>query len=90
MTSILIVANQKIAPLALRAAKQAISRAEDLALEIGASCIHALSANPRSLLIVRLGLDFERASYDPLLSSKDRTEALEAFKQKRRPVFKGE
>lgn len=58
------------APLALRAAKQAISRSEDLSLETG--------------------LDFERASYEPLLSTSDRLEALEAFKDKRRPVFKGE
>ncbi|KAF5390614.1 hypothetical protein D9757_002615 [Collybiopsis confluens] len=60
----------KQAPLALRAAKQAISRSEDLALEPG--------------------LDFERASYEILLSTKDRTEALVAFKEKRPPVFKGE
>ncbi|KAE9410121.1 ClpP/crotonase [Gymnopus androsaceus JB14] len=58
------------APLALRAAKQAISRSEDLALEPG--------------------LDFERASYETLLPSQDRLEALAAFKEKRRPVFKGE
>jgi len=58
------------APLALRAAKLAISRASDLPLEPG--------------------LDFERASYEPLLTSKDRTEALQAFKEKRSPVFKGE
>ncbi|PBL02304.1 enoyl-CoA hydratase [Armillaria gallica] len=58
------------APLALRAAKQAISRSEDLSLETG--------------------LDFERASYETLLSTSDRREALEAFKEKRRPVFKGE
>ncbi|KAH7930699.1 ClpP/crotonase [Leucogyrophana mollusca] len=60
----------KSAPLALRAAKQAISRAADLSLESG--------------------LDFERASYEVLLTSKDRVEALEAFKEKRPPVFKGE
>ncbi|KAI0082417.1 ClpP/crotonase [Panus rudis PR-1116 ss-1] len=58
------------APLALKAAKQAISRAPELALESG--------------------LDFERASYEPLLKTKDRVEALEAFKEKRQPVFKGE
>jgi methylglutaconyl-CoA hydratase len=58
------------APLALRAAKQAISRAEDLSLETG--------------------LDFERATYDVLLKSKDRMEALQAFKEKRKPVFLGE
>lgn len=60
----------KGAPLALRAAKQAMSRAMDLPLESG--------------------LDFERASYEVLLGTKDRIEALEAFKQKRAPVFKGE
>jgi len=60
----------KNAPLALRAAKQAISRSEDLPLETG--------------------LDFERASYETLLTSQDRTEALQAFREKRRPNFKGE
>ncbi|KAI6152209.1 ClpP/crotonase-like domain-containing protein [Pisolithus tinctorius] len=60
----------KSAPLALRAAKQAVSRAVDLPLESG--------------------LDFERASYEVLLGTKDRIEALEAFKEKRLPVFKGE
>jgi methylglutaconyl-CoA hydratase len=56
--------------LALRAAKQAISRAPELSLESG--------------------LDFERATYETLLPTKDRLEALEAFKEKRKPVFKGE
>ncbi|KNZ77143.1 Methylglutaconyl-CoA hydratase, mitochondrial [Termitomyces sp. J132] len=60
----------KNAPLALRAAKQAISRSEDLALE--------------------KGLDFERASYETLLPTQDRLEALQAFRAKRNPVFKGE
>ncbi|PCH37616.1 ClpP/crotonase, partial [Wolfiporia cocos MD-104 SS10] len=58
------------APLALRAAKQAISRAPELGLESG--------------------LDFERTAYEPLLKTSDRIEALEAFKEKRAPVFKGE
>jgi len=60
----------KNAPLALRAAKESISRSPDLSLETG--------------------LDFERASYDTLLTTSDRMEALVAFKEKRRPVFKGE
>ncbi|KAJ3533559.1 hypothetical protein NMY22_g7282 [Coprinellus aureogranulatus] len=58
------------APLALRAAKQAISRSDDLALETG--------------------LDFERATYETLLKTQDRLEALAAFKEKRRPNFQGE
>ncbi|KAI0650211.1 ClpP/crotonase [Trametes meyenii] len=58
------------APLALKAAKQAISRVPELGLESG--------------------LDFERASYEPLLHTKDRLEALQAFREKRAPVFKGE
>ena len=57
-------------PLAVRAAKQAVSQAMEFPLEAG--------------------LDFERASYEPLLHSKDRLEALEAFKAKRPPQFKGE
>lgn len=60
----------KNAPLALRAAKQAVSRSADLALEAG--------------------LDFERASYETLLTSLDRMEALQAFREKRKPVFRGE
>jgi methylglutaconyl-CoA hydratase len=36
------------------------------------------------------GLDFERASYEPLLTTKDRNEALNAFKENRPAVFKGE
>lgn len=58
------------APLALRAAKQAISRSDDLALETG--------------------LDFERATYETLLKTQDRLEALSAFKEKRKPMFTGE
>ncbi|KZW03783.1 ClpP/crotonase [Exidia glandulosa HHB12029] len=57
-------------PLALRAAKMAISVAPELTLE--------------------RGLDFERTCYQPLLTSKDRIEALNAFREKRAPVFKGE
>ncbi|KAJ7498716.1 ClpP/crotonase-like domain-containing protein [Mycena latifolia] len=41
-------------------------------------------------LPLETGLDFERAAYNLLIPTQDRLEALEAFKQKRRPVFKGE
>ncbi|KAG8931286.1 hypothetical protein FRC02_002960 [Tulasnella sp. 418] len=57
------------APLALRAAKLAISKAPELSLESG--------------------LTFERACYEPLLSTSDRLEALDAFREKRKPMFKG-
>ncbi|KAG8920300.1 hypothetical protein FRC01_000835 [Tulasnella sp. 417] len=58
------------APLALRAAKMAISKAPELDLDSG--------------------LSFERACYEPLLSTSDRMEALNAFREKRKPIFKGE
>ncbi|KLO19859.1 ClpP/crotonase [Schizopora paradoxa] len=58
------------APLALQAAKRAISKAFELDLESG--------------------LDFERACYQPLLSTRDRVEALKAFKEKRKPIFQGQ
>lgn len=74
-TIIFVVANNVhptciLAPLALRAAKMAVSRADQVPLETG--------------------LDFERACYAPLLRSKDRDEALEAFKEKRKPKFVGQ
>jgi methylglutaconyl-CoA hydratase len=75
------------APLALRSAKLAISRALELSLESGES---SCSFTQYLLREPSLGLDFERAAYEPLLETKDREEALRAFKEKRKPVFKGE
>ena len=57
------------APLALRAAKMAISMGANVELT--------------------RGLDLEWACYEPLLESKDRREALDAFQQKRKPIFVG-
>lgn len=76
------------APLALRSAKLAISRALELSLEPGESRPLTSSLSPSRALFI--GLDFERAAYEPLLQTKDREEALQAFKDKRKPVFKGE
>lgn len=36
------------------------------------------------------GLNFERNQYLKTLSTKDRAEALQAFKEKRKPIFRGE
>lgn len=79
-------ADHFLAPLALQAAKLAISRSGDLALETG----NESPSVEYQYLPLAIGLDFERASYEGLLKSQDRLEALEAFKEKRRPVFKGE
>jgi len=39
---------------------------------------------------VEEGLVHERICYQGLLGTRDRVEALEAFRGKRKPVFKGE
>jgi methylglutaconyl-CoA hydratase len=50
----------------------------------------ALEAIDRALdLPLSLGLELEKVSYDKVLVSEDRREALEAFAAKRKPVFKG-
>lgn len=51
----------------------------------------ALDAIDRaSDLSLEEGLSFERVCYERTLVSKDRTEALRAFAEKRKPVFRGE
>ena len=39
---------------------------------------------------VEEGLAHERSCYRRLLGTRDRTEALEAFSEKRKPMFKGD
>lgn len=57
------------APLAVRQAKQAISRGVGMSLADG--------------------MAFEIEAYNRLVSTEDRVEGVEAFNQKRRPLFKG-
>ncbi|KAG1846798.1 ClpP/crotonase-like domain-containing protein [Suillus subalutaceus] len=77
----------------------AFERAVELAQEITKSGMHPHFPRATSFstaisraadLSLESGLDLERASYEVLLPTKDRLEALEAFKEKRQPVFKGE
>lgn len=50
----------------------------------------ALEAIDRSFdTTLELGLELEKVSYDKVLVSEDRREALAAFTEKRKPVFKG-
>jgi enoyl-CoA hydratase/carnithine racemase len=50
----------------------------------------ALEAIDRALdVTLELGLELEKVSYDRVLVSDDRREALEAFAAKRKPVFQG-
>ncbi len=50
----------------------------------------ALEAIDRSFdTTLELGLELEKVSYDKTLVSEDRLEALEAFAQKRPPIFRG-
>jgi methylglutaconyl-CoA hydratase len=46
--------------------------------------------NQSEILDVESALDFERASYERCLQSKDRNEGLLAFAEKRKPEYKGE
>ncbi|KAG8747426.1 hypothetical protein FRC10_001097 [Ceratobasidium sp. 414] len=73
----------------------ATDRALALADEMSLSAPLALRAAKRALSLapdisLAAGLDLERACYEPLLTTKDRSEALIAFGEKRKPVFKGE
>ena len=56
-------------PISVRAAKEAILRAQDTTLEVG--------------------LDFERKAFYTLFATEDGKEGMNAFLEKRKPVFKG-
>jgi len=56
-------------PIAIRAAKEAILRAQDTTLEVG--------------------LEFERKAFYMLFGTEDGKEGMQAFLEKRKPVFKG-
>ena len=50
----------------------------------------ALESIDRGLDVpLEIGLELEKVSYDRVLASEDRREALEAFAAKRKPIFRG-
>ena len=69
----------------------ALAWAEPLASAAPIAIAAALAAvDAASDLALEDGLSFERTCYERTLVSKDRTEALAAFAQKRKPTFTGE
>merc|ERR1712029_1024718 len=49
-----------------------------------------MAINKGSEVDIASGLAFEEAAYAQVIPTKDRIEALTAFREKRKPVFKGE
>jgi len=73
----------------------AVNGALTLAEQMASSAPLALRQAKRALslapdLELESGLDVEKLCYEALLPTKDRIEALNAFKEKRAPVFRGE
>ncbi|TXT08923.1 hypothetical protein VHUM_02397 [Vanrija humicola] len=72
----------------------AFDAALDLSTQILTSAPLSLRAAKRAIkaapyLDIKDGLKYERAAYEPLLSSEDRNEGLRAFAEKRKPQFQG-
>jgi len=74
---------------------QLMKEAESLAAEIIKNAPLAVTQakyaiNYGSNVDIKTGLAMEAKSYEVIIPTKDRLEALEAFKEKRKPIFKGE
>jgi enoyl-CoA hydratase/carnithine racemase len=77
------------------AREQVLSRATDLAGQIAHNAPIAVAAAKRALnaaldLPLAEGLAFERSQYETIIGTKDRLEGLAAFREKRKPVYRGE
>ncbi|SVE31550.1 uncharacterized protein METZ01_LOCUS484404, partial [marine metagenome] len=71
-----------------------IETAIDLAEEIIANAPKSIIASKRAIkegieVSLKDGLDIERDNYNTTLHTEDRNEALKAFSEKRKPVWKG-
>ncbi|HKB15293.1 MAG TPA: enoyl-CoA hydratase-related protein, partial [Planctomycetota bacterium] len=74
---------------------KALQRAREVASEIAANGPVAVRAAKRAIdggfeLPIEEGLALEGRCYEETIPTKDRLEALAAFREKRKPVFRGE
>jgi enoyl-CoA hydratase/carnithine racemase len=87
--------------LVLGLVNQVLPKSEDFVLEVMSWAEPILNGAPLAIRAalsamrgaasrdLREGLTLERTAYEQCLNSEDRIEALAAFSEKRRPVFKG-
>lgn len=75
-------------------ADQLMNKALELAAEISRNAPLSLKAAKKAInegidTEIEKGLEIEKRWYDTIIESKDRLEGLQAFKEKRRPLFTG-
>ncbi|MFJ5625386.1 enoyl-CoA hydratase [Peribacillus loiseleuriae] len=75
-------------------ADQLMNKALELAAEISRNAPLSLKAAKKAInegidMEIARGLEIEKRWYDTIIESKDRLEGLQAFKEKRRPLFTG-
>jgi enoyl-CoA hydratase/carnithine racemase len=81
----------RIAPKGTSVVDDAIAWIEPIASGAPIAQAAALEAIDRAWAnSLRVGLELEKVSYDKVLVSEDRREALAAFAAKRKPVFQGQ
>jgi enoyl-CoA hydratase len=78
--------------IAAYASATPLAEAEAIAARLAKRAPLALMAAKRALIASETSLAFEaeRAGFEALLDSQDKTEGIRAFHEKRKPVFKGE
>jgi len=80
----------RVTPAGTNVVDDAVSWLEPVAQGAPVAQAAALEAIDRALDVpLELGLELEKVSYDKVLVSEDRREALEAFAAKRKPSFRG-
>lgn len=71
--------------------ERALSLAEEILANAPLAVYQAKAAIDRGASVdLHTGLDLETMCYEVIIPTKDRLEALEAFREKRKPVFRGE